>query len=374
METMTFAGNKKGALPSQIIRRMFESGYIKNITEDQIKPSSLDLTLSNEVYEVEGIFQPRPNETVREVLSKIKRKKFSFDKVLKKNQMYLIRLNEEIRLPENVYGYCNPKSSSGRVDIHVRLIADRVSRYDSLTPGWQGEVWVSIMPKSFSVIVAPGQSYNQIRFFNSDTRLSDIELELAMHKDKLLWHFIDQKTPYEYSHIKIRDNDGSIIQRLDLESSDIVGYVGKKVSKVIDLSKINFYKSADFFEPIHRNGEFIYLKKDYFYILSTTEAVRVPPHYACEMVPMDERSGEFRSHYAGFIDPGWGWGKDGEGKGRPLTLEVRPFEDIVVRNKQPIAKIKFEHMSEVPDLVYDAMDSNYKVQTGPRLSKNFKSK
>jgi dCTP deaminase len=117
----------------------------------------------------------------------------------------------------------------------------------------------------------------------------------------------------------------------------------------------------------------VYLKKGAFYILSTNEAVRVPPELACEMVPMDERSGEFRSHYAGFIDPGWGWGEKGEGKGRPLTLEVRPFEDLIVRHGQPIAKIKFERVNEVPVAAYDSMGSNYIKQSGPKLAKHFKN-
>jgi dCTP deaminase len=151
-----------------------------------------------------------------------------------------------------------------------------------------------------------------------------------------------------------------------------LGYEGVKSNTVVDLSKIKFYDHKKFFKPVKKTGEYLHLKKDGFYILSTHEAVRVPPDLSCEMISMDERSGEFRSHYAGFIDPGWGWGEKGEGKGRPLTLEVRPFEDLIVRQGQPIAKVRFERLIEVPDVVYDATNSNYIVQTGPKLAKHFK--
>ena len=171
--------------------------------------------------------------------------------------------------------------------------------------------------------------------------------------------------------MQIRDNDNSIILTLDLADENL-GFEGIRSDDVLDLSKVNFYERNKFFKPIKKKGDYVYLKKGSFYILSTHEAVRVPPDLACEMVSMDERSGEFRSHYAGFIDPGWGWGKGGEGKGRPFTLEVRPFEDIIVRQGQPIAKIRFERMAETPEIIYDSMPSNYIKQSGPRLAKHFK--
>lgn len=363
--------HKIGALPSQTIQEMVRAGFIKGAKEENIRPSSLDLSISPEIYKVEGIFQPKPGETVRKVLECIKKTKHSIDKPLLRDQMYIARLNETLDLPETVYGYCNPKSTSGRIDIHVRLIADGVSRYDAVAPaGWKGELWVSIIPKTFPVKLYEGVTLNQLRFFNTDTRLNDLELEISMKKDKLLWR-LDGKTPYNYDEIKIRDNDGSIILSLDL-SGDPVGFIGVKNDDVVDLSKIKHYDWKRFFKPIKKKGDYVYLQQGEFYILSTGESVRVPPGLACEMVPMDERSGEFRSHYAGFIDPGWGWGEKGEGRGRPLTLEVRPFEDLIVRHRQPIAKIKFERITELPDMVYDGLASNYVKQSGPKLAKHFK--
>lgn len=361
----------KGALPHQSILKMIQAGFILGSEERHIRPASLDVTLSDEIYEVEGIFQPRVGETVREVLKKIKKKKYSFSKPLEREQMYIARLNETLNLPETVYAFCNPKSTSGRVDVHVRLIADGVPRYDVISPaGFRGELWVSIVPKTFPVQMHKGLSLNQLRFFNGDTRLSALDVEIALRQYKLLWS-VKKKRSFEYKELKIRDNDGSIILTLDLEGKTL-GYEGVASHEPLDLSKINFYDAKKFFKPIVKKGNYVYLKKGSFYILSTNEAVRVPPELACEMVPMDERSGEFRSHYAGFIDPGWGWGMKGEGKGRPLTLEVRPFEDLIVRHGQPIAKIKFESVTEIPDTVYDATSSNYVKQSGPKLAKHFK--
>ncbi len=362
----------KGSLPDSMIAKMIDGGFIKGANLANVRPSSLDLTVSDEIYEVAGIFQPRTNETVRQVLAKINKKKVSLNEPLSQGSMYLLRLNETLALPEQVYAYCNPKSSSGRIDVHVRLLADRVSRYDAVTPaGWRGELWLSIMPKTFDIKLPRNYSLNQIRFFNADTRFDELELELAMREHSLLWR-VKKRQPFDYSELKIRDGDGAAILTLDL-SPKIVGYRAVKTKQVIDLNRINYYDWKKFFEPVLASkADYLELERDYFYILSTSEAVRVPPDLACEMAPMDERSGEFRSHYAGFIDPGWGWGRAGEGKGRPLTLELRPFEDLIVRDRQPIAKIKFERMMKLPDTAYDAGPSNYLKQAGPRLAKQFK--
>jgi len=369
----------KGALTDSMIIKMIDGGFIKGANLANVRPSSLDLTVSNEIYEVAGVFQPRTNETVREVLAQISKKKISLDEPLKQGGLYLVRLNETLALPENVYAYCNPKSSSGRIDVHVRLLADRVSRYDAVTPaGWpgpvlggHGELWLSIMPKTFAIKLPRDYSLNQIRFFNADTRFDELELELAIQEYKLLWR-VKKKIPFSYHELKIRDGDGAAILTLDL-SQKIVGYQSLITKQVIDLSQKNHYVWNKFFVPLKMaKADYLHLKRDGFYILSTSEAVRVPPELACEMSPMDERSGEFRSHYAGFIDPGWGWGRAGEGNGRPLTLELRPFEDLIVRDRQPIAKIKFERMIKLPDTVYDFGPSHYSKQSGPRLAKQFK--
>ncbi len=345
------------------------AGFIAGAEAKNVRPASLDLSLSSEVYKVEGVFQPRPSETIRDIMKLIKKVKHDITEPLERDATYLARLNETLSLPESVYGYCNPKSTSGRVDLHVRILADGVSRYDAVGKGYKGELWIVMQPKSFPIKVAKGLSLSQLRLFNSDTRFNELDLEIAMREHKLLWRQKEKK-PLDYSEIKIRDNDGSLILTLDF-SGQLLGYKCVCPDEVLDLTKVDHYDPSHYFVPMYSRDGYVTLKKGEFYILSTREAVRVPPDLACEMAPMDERSGDFRSHYAGFIDPGWGWGKRGEGVGRPLTLEVRPFEDLLVRHGQPVAKIKFEHMIEVPELSYDALGSNYIAQYGPRLAKQF---
>jgi len=363
----------KGALPNQIIRKYIEKGYIKNSKEENISPASLDLSISSEVYRVDGIFLPKKKETVRDILSHdhIGATKFDLSSPMEKNVTYLAKLNEVFDLPEDIYGYCNPKSTTGRNDMHVRVLADGVSRYDTVAPkGYKGELWAAITPKSFPVKMSEEQPLTQIRLFNEDTRFTEDELKMEMENHKLLWS-LDGRC-YSYDNMKIKDGDGSIILTLDL-SQDVVGYKGRRTNKLVDLTKgVGANKKEDFFEPVQKYGDCVHLEKGGFYILSTYQAVRVPPGFACEMAPMDERSGEFRSHYAGFFDPGWGYGKNGEGRGRPITLELRPFEDLIIRHAQPIGRIKYERMAEIPEVSYDDKEtSNYRVQTGPKLSKYF---
>lgn len=365
-----------GALSDRLMKELIEGKFIKNALMEGINPSSMDLTLSEEIYRVDGIFQPMFGEKIRKLLKKIGAKKHSFAYPLEKGVTYLARLNEVFELPSSIYGYCNPKSSTGRIDLHVRVLADGSPRYDTLAPpGYTGEAWIAISPKSFPVLLAPNERLSQIRFFNGDTRFNDLELQLRMG----LWGLLfDQRTGKQIEHkdLKITDNDGSIILTLDMQC-DPIGYKCAGTSRVFDFTKRDHYRVEDFFEEItrdeiSRNG-YLTLRGGDFYILSTLEAVRITPQLACEMEPVDAKTGEMRSHYAGFIDPGWGWGSDGSGKGRTLTLEVRPFENLIVRHGQPIGKIGFERLIECPERLYDEMGtSNYVDQNGPRLSKHFK--
>lgn len=357
-----------GALPYQEVKELIRGGSIKNTADENLNPASIDLSLSEEIYRVEGIFLPRPGETIAELVEKTEHSKHNFENPLERDVTYLARLNEVIALPPDLYGYCNPKSSTGRNDVHVRVLADGVSRYDTIPRGYAGSLWLAVNPRSYPIKVSPGERLTQVRFFNRDTRLTENELKDVLDKEALV--FDSHGEPIRYEDIKIRDGDGSVILRLDLDQ-DAIGYECLGSNKVMDFSKRKFYDPDDFFR-LMKKGESVSLKKGGFYILSTKEAVRVPPSMALEVAPMDERSGEFRSHYAGFFDPGWGYGKAGEGKGRPATLEVRPFEDMIIRNKQAIAKIKFERMAEIPEILYDSLGtSNYSFQSKAKLSKHF---
>lgn len=361
--------DKSGALPAQTIRALMRSGIISSSTETNIRPASLDLAVSDEVYHVEGIFQLRHGESVRTLLKEVKAALHTFKEPLEAGEMYVARLKEKLVLPDTIYGYCNPKSTSGRIDTHVRILADGVARYDTMSAGWSGELWIAINPKSFAIKLAPGQTLAQVRFFTADTRLSELELMHAIADHKLLWNAKTKKA-INYKKLKVSDNDGSLMLSIDLSGSNL-GFKCVRPDDVLDLSKVGYYDPRLFFVPIQARNGHVMLKSGEFYILSTLEAVRVPPELACEMAPTDEKSGDFRSHYAGFIDPGWGWGTHGEGVGRPLTLEVRPFEDLIVRHGQPIAKIRFEKMAEVPNIIYDGLSSNYTSQSGPKLAKQF---
>ncbi|MDO8603859.1 MAG: 2'-deoxycytidine 5'-triphosphate deaminase [bacterium] len=361
-----------GALPDTQLLKFIKSGVIHGAQERHVGPASLDLTVSHEIYRINGVFQPRQGESIAEILPRLDARSHGLGAPLECDVVYLAKLNESIHLPADVYGYCNPKSSTGRHDLHVRVVADGVPRYDSITPkGFRGDLWVIIVPRSYPIILPPGEPVSQLRLFNKDTRFKEKDLQEALKKYQLL--FTPKGKPIPTSEILVTDNDGSIILTLDLES-EIPGYeyIGRK--NVLDFGKgKKSYDHHEFFQPIKVDNGFALLKRGGFYILSTREAVSIPPEFASEMAPMDERCGEFRSHYAGFLDPGWGYGQKGEGKGRPFTLEVRPFEDMVVSNKHPIARIKFERMSELPKTHYDArVGSNYAVQRGPKLAKHFK--
>lgn len=364
---------RSGVLPLQLIRELTVSGHIVGAKEENINPGSLDLTVSEEVYRVDEAFLPRPGESVASCLKEANAMRYDIALPLERGTTYIARLNESLALPRGVYAYCNPKSSTGRIDVFVRVVADGVARFDSITPGgFQGALWVFINPLSFPIKLASREALSQIRFFNEDARLSELELELAFERDRLVWD--REKKPVTYEQMVVRDNDGSMILTLGASGAH-VGWECLGLNHILDISRRDYYNSLDFFRPLVSKGNRVRLKQGCFYILYTRERLRVPPHFAAEMIPMDHRSGEFRSHYAGFIDPGWGFGSSGEGTGRPLVLEVRPiFQDVEFQDGQPVAKIRLERMFANPELCYDELDkSNYRRESAlPLLSKHFK--
>lgn len=368
-----------GALPFQTIREMIEGGFIElsapSLFRDfsQVQPASFDLTLAEEAYRVRSVFLPKSGEPICAAMKVVSPEPYDFKLPLDVGATYLIRLNERVTLPQEVYGYANPKSSSGRNDVHVRMLADGITRFDSISEkGYCGSLWTLVTPRSFRIKLKPGESLLQCRLFNRDTRFdTDDELEIVYQKDKLL--FTPEGEFIDYSRVMMRDHDGTLILTPNLDL-DVVGYRCEGSQEVLDFSNRNFYDPADFFESIPRpkNGS-LTLRRGDFYILSTKEFFRVPPTLAAEMVPVDIRAGEYRAQYAGYFDPGWGYGPDGSLNGAPAVLEVRSFEDnLVIRDGQPICKMKFERMAEVPEVVYGQTGSHYLRQTGPRLSKHFK--
>jgi len=359
-----------GALPAQTIMQLIETDCIKNADTVHLSPASLDLTLSEEIYIIRGLMLPKPGEQIRDLLPLMEAKATSLATPVSCGQLYLIRLQEALALPKQVYGYCNPKSSTGRLDMHVRVLADGVPRYDSITPkGFTGELWVAVAAKSFAIQLHKGIPLTQLRLFTGDSRFSELDLEIALHSG-LVWHPKEER-PLLYDELITSDQDGAVILTALVEEGACGYECIAQPEQVLDIAKIGHYAAKNFFRPITIEDGALRLTRDKFYILSAAERVKIPPTLASEMIPMDERSGDFRSHYAGFLDPGWGYGPDGSGHGRPFTLEVRPFEDLVVRSGQPIAKIKFERMVAEPAFHYDTKKSHYLQQSGPKLGKQF---
>jgi dCTP deaminase len=373
----------QATLPSQEIEQLIASGAVKasagaEIAPAQIQPSSLDLTLSHEGYSMPGSLLPLAGEHVRDLIERYSR--FAVDlrspAVLIKDNVYLVRLREKLNLPAALAAYANNKSSTGRIDLQTRVICDGNPRYDKIPAGYQGELWLEIIPKSFDVAARAGDSLNQAIFYGKRQVLTLDELAALHQRTPLLYTpGNDQATPIQNPKSEIQNQLAEgLLMTLDLEQ-DIVGYVARKSIKPIDLARIGEHDPAEYFEPMPRPKDgTLFLSQEAFYIFSTYEYVSVPPDHAVEMLPYDTSAGEFRAHYAGFFDPGFGYGENGEIKGTPAVLEVRPYEDdLIVRHRQPVCKMAYERLSAVPDKLYGVgMPSNYAQQRGPRLSKFFR--
>lgn len=362
---------KYGVLPSQMISELLTAGFISNGNKANVCTDTYDVVVGDELYRMPNAFLPLPGERVIDQVNKygIKVRPGS---PLERGVCYLWRVQESITkvLPDNIFAYLNPKSNIGRVDMLARLLVDGVSRYDFIPAGYTGPLWAMIEPNSFSVIAHEGASFNQIRFMNRETRLDEVGLGINFDSNKML--FDRSGKQILYGGVSHSDHDGSILLTLGLDF-ETIGYEAKKSREPIDLSLKDHYDPREFFSEIYHSDGQVSFRENSFNILSTEESVRVPDTLACEMRPMDERSGEFRTHYAGYIAPGWGMGKDSDGFGKPLTLEVRFFSDFRVRRGQPFAKIRFERMLEAPEVHYDAQTNiKFGVQTGPGLAKYFK--
>ena len=368
--------NKIGAFPSQFIKEMIANGEIKNIIEKNLQPASIDLSISKEGYRMKGAFLPRKDEKVWDIIKTESLYKIDLNNPLEKDGIYLIRINEGLNLPENIFALSSSKSSTGRVDLQTRLIVNNYSRFDSIPFGYKGELWLQVIPKSFLIKLNSGDKLNQLRFFNGEAKLNFNKLKEIYLKYKLL--FDEDSNFISHDGKSVIDSSGSIVMSIDLDggkSDKIIGYKNLLIDNVLDFSKKNYYNPADFFEPIYspKNGKLI-LEKESFYIFSTKERIRIPGDFASEMTAYDIYNGEFRSHYAGFFDPGFGYGKNGEIKGRQAVLEVRSYENnFIFRDNQPICRMNFEKLIEPADFIYgEEIGSHYAEQTGPKLSKHFK--
>ncbi len=368
--------NKTGVLPSQYIEEMIAAGEILNAEKTSVQPASIDLSISEEGYRMKGTFLPRKNESVRDIIKWGALYRMNFDNPLEKNGVYLIRLNEKLNLPPDVFAFSYPKSSTGRVDLQARIIVDNYSRFDSIPAGYRGELWLEVVPRSFLVKLNFGDKLNQIRFFNGEAGISRDEMCKIYTEYRL---FFDENSNFIPMEEKLERNSRcSVVMSINLdggEADKVIGYKNLLVDQVLDFSKRNHYNPEDFFKPIYppKDGK-LALERGSFYIFSTKEFIRVPVEFAAEMAAYDISSGEFRSHYAGFFDPGFGYGKDGSIKGRQAVLEIRCHDNgFILRDGQSICRMDFERLVEPASFSYgEEIGSHYADQSGPKLSKHFR--
>jgi len=353
-----------GVLPSQKIKTMIDTNQIilsNPIDEDQSQPASLDLRLGNKAYRVRASFLAGSGNTVTDRLNNFKMHEINLQNcaVLEKGCVYVVPLMESLALPESINAVANAKSSTGRLDLFTRCITDHGIEFDRIEKGYKGPLYAEISPRSFSVLVKPGMRLNQIRFREGKSVLSDDELSL-MHKSIGL---VD-------SHAQIDQGLGFSVD-LDLPNG-LVGYRAKPHTGLINLDNIDYYDIDDYWEPVFASNKRIILDPGAFYILVSREAVHIPPECAAEMAPYLAMVGEFRVHYAGFFDPGFG-NADAGGKGSRGVLEVRCHEaPFALEHGQSVGRLVYEKMSEIPDVLYGSdLKSNYQGQ-GLKLSKHFK--
>ncbi len=363
------AGN--GIQPSQFLREFVTANVImasEPVAADQIQPASIDLRLDRLAYRVRASFLPGSAK----VMDRIKAMDgpeidLTGGAVLETGKVYVIPLQEFLALPQPVRGYANPKSSTGRLDVLTRLITEHAEVFDEVPPGYRGRLYVEVAPQTFSVVVRPGTRLNQLRLQRgvSGISLSNGNLRRRYREGELV-------SPYD---AKLPLPDNLVPVTIDLKGegpSSVIGYRAKRFTDRIDLSLVRHYDPEDYWEPLHfRKEPTLTLDPGEFYILATREAVSVPPDLSAEMVAYEARSGEYRVHYAGFFDPGFGHGSAGAGS--KAVLEVRSHQiPFMLEHGQPIGWLRYEKMADVPAQVYgQGIGSNYQRQ-GLALAKQFK--
>ena len=354
-----------GVLSDTQISALIDNGAlsaIPAIIPEQLQPASLDLRLGPVAYRVRASFLAGAGRTVEERLAEFElhRVDLSNGAVLEKGCVYVVPLMERLALPRGVQAVANAKSSTGRLDLLTRTITDGGTEFDRIAPGYAGPLYAEICPRSFSVLVRPGMRLNQIRFRDGQAVLSDDALR-DLHAT----------SPLVDGEAVIDDGLGFSVD-LALPDTTLVGYRAKPHTGVIDLDRIGHYDPAEFWEEVHSTDRHIILDPGAFYILVSREAVHIPPDCAAEMAPYLAMVGEFRVHYAGFFDPGFGHDAAG-GAGSRGVLEVRCHEaPFVLEHGQVVGRLIYERMSQRPGRLYGAdIASNYQGQ-GLKLSKHFK--
>ena len=384
---MTRNASRHGILPYQRLKQLIAERVIRAdvpIEDRQVQPASLDLRLGRKAYRLVSSFLPERSviKSQLNVLDFYQSDLVMYEMdltggaILEKGHVYLVPLLESLHLPKTLRARANPKSTTGRLDVFTRVITDLNVGFDEIRTGYAGPLYLEIVPRSFTIKVKTGLSLNQLRLIRGPATVSDSALRSLHRTHPLLYHNVSSEKPLAVR--EIRTNRGLFL-RVDLQGEEhghdrIVGYRAKKNSHVVDFSKIGHYAALDFWEPIrrHRNDSLL-LEPEEFYILASKERIRVPPSFAAEMVAYEAACGELRTHYAGFFDPGFGYGH-GEIRGTQVVLEVRPHDvPFLIHDGQTFFKVVYDRMLEIPTQVYGAaLGSSYQRQ-GLTLSKQFKA-
>ncbi len=358
-----------GILPDRMIAALAAEGAVRPtqpFAADQVQPASLDLRLSNVAYRVRASFLPGPQATVASRIAQLKLHEIDLSEgaVLETGCVHIVPLMESLALPRDISASANPKSSTGRLDVFTRVIADRARGFDRISAGYCGPLYAEISPRTFPVLVRAGSRLSQIRFRRGDAMLGAAALR-ALHAAERL---VDSDEA---------DLDDGIAVGVDLSglgADRLIGYRAKRHTGLIDVDRRGGYDVLDFWEPMTARADHsLVLDPNEFYILASREAVQVPPGYAAEMVPFDPLVGEFRVHYAGFFDPGFGYAGAG-GRGARAVLEVRSREvPFILEHGQIVGRLVYERMLAEPERLYgQGIGSNYQAQ-GLKLSKHFRA-
>jgi dCTP deaminase len=364
-------GLNEGILPVQEIRGAIESGMISAatlITDAQLQPASLDLRLGTRAWRVQSSFLPGAEMRVEDKLARVAMHQIDLTggAVLERGCVYIVELQESLRLAAGLSAMANPKSSTGRLDIFTRLIADQALEFEAVPDGYQGPLYAEISPRTFSVLVRPGSCLSQLRLRRGPAAMSDAAM-IALQRDVGLVRGVDD--------VDIRDGVALGVNLTPDEATGIIGWRARKHSGLIDIDAPKSCEVDAFWERLTAADLVaggLVLHPDEFYILASHEYVTVPRDHAAEMRAYDTRVGEFRAHYAGFFDPGFGMEELGAGATRAV-LEVRSHDvPFLIEEGQTVCRLVYEPMAAVPDSLYGASGSgsNYQSQ-GLRLAKHF---
>ena len=360
--------NRDGALASQHIKELIAQGAIAMLQEpdaDQIQPASLDLRLGSVAYRVRSSFLPGKDRTVTDCLDSMTMHSVDLTQgsVLEKSCVYIVPLQESLKLPEHLSAAGNPKSSTGRLDVFTRLITDYGVEFEQVPAGYEGPLYAEIAPLTFSVLVRQGSRLSQLRVRSGEFAIDDQSHFKLQNEQRL----VDQ----DLTATQVKNGVPVSVDLVGANNDGLIGYRAKRHSGVVDMDAPGAHQIAEYWEPLYSRSKQLILDPGEFYILVSKEAVHVPFDYAAEMVAYDTLVGEFRVHYAGFFDPGFGAPEAG-GLGSKAVLEVRSFDvPFLLEDGQNVGRLVYEKMLETPDRIYgQGVPSNYQSQ-GLKLSKHF---